>query len=187
MDLVVDGYKGALIKSGNPPENELAKAEADLRVQYADAMGDHEYRLYCNTVKSIAIEELTLVQVEEIVACLRSAYAPQLADALNKLLPGARLVFDVSKPEAYDAQLQRALNRAKSLKLSISLKRQKLDALEQKYGKKAAPGAVNREYYYSVLLTLSADSGYRLTDEVSVWEFCELIKRHNRKQENGRG
>lgn len=184
MDLTVDGYIGALIEKGNPPEAALRLAEAELRVEYADAMGDHEYRMYCNLVKEITISELTIVQVQELVKSLENAYVPQFVAALNRLLPASNLVLDPNNPEKYERSLQRALNRSKSIKLSIEIKKQKLKAIEAKYDKGDKPGSVTREYYYGVLLTLSADCGYRMTDEITVWEFCESIKRYNRKTES---
>lgn len=182
IDLTVDGYLKALAKTGNPPEDELRKAEAALRIQYADAIGDHEYRMYCNTMKEVTNLELTVAQVQELTTALRTVYVEQFAKELNRLLPNSNLVFDVTKPDKYDQTLQRALNRSKHLKILAELKRQKLATLEQRYSgqdKKAT-----REYYMSMVLTLSDAVRYPLAvDEMTVWEFCERIKRHNRQIE----
>lgn len=182
VDYTVDGYLHALAKTGTPPEDELKAAAVELRIQVADVAGDHEYRLYCNTIKEITNLELTIVQIRELVTVLRDAYVELFVVQLNRLLPNSKLVFDVSKPEQYDATLQRALNRSKGLKLMIDLKKQKLEALQVKYGAQGG-GKVNREYYMGVLLTLSDSARYPLSDSITVWEFYERMKRHNRVAE----
>lgn len=182
VDYVADGYLHALAKTGTPPEAELRAAADELRIQVADVAGDHEYKLYCNTVKEITNLELTIVQVQELVNVLKDVYVEVFAAQLNRLLPNSNLVFDVSKPEQYDRTLQRALNRSKGLKLSVDLKKQKLEALQIKYGAQGT-GKVNREYFMGVLLTLSDAARYPLSDSITVWEFYERMKRHNRAAE----
>lgn len=182
IDFTVDGYLHALTKTGTPTEAELVDAANELRIQVADVAGDHEYRLYCNTIKEITNLELTIVQVQELVNVLKDAYVELFAAQLNRLLPNSKLVFDVNNPEQYDRTLQRALNRSKGLKINIDLKKQKLEALQVKYEAQGA-GKVNREYYMGVLLTLSDSARYPLSDSITVWEFYERMKRHNRAAE----
>lgn len=181
MDLTVDGYKQALVKQGNPPEHELLKAENTLRVQYADAIGDHEYRIYCNSIKEITRLEIILAQVHNLVNTLREVYHPLIAEKLNRLLQ-SNLVFDINDPEQYDINLQRALNRSKSIKISIDLKKITVVKLEDKYTAHGE-GKSTREYYMGILIELSDSAGYPLSDNITVWEFCERIKKHNKKAE----
>lgn len=179
MDLVVDGNRFALVKSGEPPLAELYKTEADLRVQYADAIGDNEYRLYCNHINEITRHEITLAQIQSLVAALREAYVPAFEQSLNRLLLTS-FKLDVTKPDEYDKTLQRALNRSKGIKLTIDLKRLSIAKLEEKYtggtGQKAT-----REYYMGILIDLSDAAHYPLADTITVWEFCERIRKHNKK------
>lgn len=179
MDLVVDGNRFALIKSGEPPLDELYKAEAALRMQYADTIGDNEYRLYCNAINKITRQEITLAQVQSLVAALREAYVPAFEQPLNRLLLTS-FKLDVTNPDEYDKTLQRALNRSKGIKLTIDLKRLSIAKLEEKYtggtGQKAS-----REYYMGILIDLSDAAHYPLSENITVWEFCERIRKHNKK------
>lgn len=180
MDLIVDGYSGAVVKSGNPPEHEIAKAENELRIQYADAIGDAEYRMYVNAIKEVASLEMTLSQIHNLVRALADTYVPQFVKALNKLLH-SNLVFDVTKPQEYDESLQRAIRRSAGLKIRRDLKQAALVKMEEKYN---GTGKVSREYYLGVLISLSNDAGFRMNEnDITVWEFCERIKRLNRKNE----
>lgn len=180
MDFTVDGYLKALVKEGNPPEHELLTAGNELMVQYADAIGDAEYRMYCGVIKEIGKLELTLSQIHSLVNTLKDVYSPVFVKELNRLLK-TDFLLDVNNPAEYDKILSRFLNRSKIFKIRIDLKRIELGKLEQKY--KVEEGKANREYYMGVLISLSDDAGIQLTDNITVWEFCERIKRCNRKNE----
>lgn len=181
MDLVVDGNKYALVKSGEAPYHEILMAESELRVQYADAIGDNEYRLYCGMINDITRQEITLAQIQGLTSALRDAYVPLFAENLNRLLR-TKFVFDVSRPDEYDANLQRALNRSKGLKLEIDLKRQRVEKIAEKY-ENGSGGKVTREYFMGILIELSDSAHFPLTETITVWEFCERIKKHNKKAE----
>jgi hypothetical protein len=180
MDLVCDGNLNALIKEGNPPHNELIAVETEMRIQYADAMGDHEYRHYVNAMKEVTVLQLTLTQIESLIEVLRDAYHPVFAKELNDLLR-CNLQFDVSDPKQYDHNLDRAFRRSRSYKMRIDLKSIEIRKLELKY--MGGNGKPAREYFYGLLISLSDDAGYPLNETVTVWEFCERIRRANRKAE----
>jgi hypothetical protein len=179
IDLTVNGYNYAVVKSGNPPEHEVLNIISFLRQEYADAAGDGQYKMYCNLIKEITEKEITLTEIHNLVETLRDVYNPLLAKALNKLL-GASLVFDVTKPNEYDKNLDRAINRSKSISINIALKNISLKAMEEKYaGSNLKP---SNEYYLGILITLREDNGYHISPEnITVWEFCEMIRRYNIK------
>jgi len=178
MDLVCDNYLKALVIKGDPPIEILVETDYNLRTQYADAIGDHEYLHYCNLLIETIRLETTLVQIENIVKVLKECYNKVLANLLNRLCSSS-FDFDITNYEDYTNKLQRCLNRSKSLKINIDLKKMALEKLEAKQGKGSNP---KREYFLGTLITLSDDSGYPLREEsVTVWEFCERIKRFNKK------
>jgi hypothetical protein len=180
IDLTVDGNTSALIKSGTPPADAIADVEGRLRVQYADAMGDHEYITYVNVMREITMLQATLTQIESLIAAMREVYNPVLAKALNKLLH-ASLVLDVTKPEEYDKNLDRAFRRSRSFKMRLDMKGYELKKIELKYMN--GVDKLTREYYYGLLLSLSDHAGFPVTESISVWEFCERIKRANKSIE----
>lgn len=187
IDFTVDGYLQALVKEGTPPQCELLACAADLRIQYADAIGDHEYRMYCAVMAEITRLEITLTEIENLLEVLREAYHPLFADNLNRLL-GSSLAFNVYDSESYDNDLKRAFRRSRGIKMRLDLKHIELQKLEIKYNggdadKQRTPGKADREYYMGMLITLSDDAGYELTDSITVWNFCERIKRANKKAE----
>jgi hypothetical protein len=178
MDLVVDGNTLTLIRTGNPPAEVLRQMEALLRIQYADAMGDQEYRLCVNVMRDITMIDVTLTQIESLINTLRNAYHPIFERELNDLLHSS-FKFDVTRPDDYDKQLARAYRRSRGIFLRKMIKEGELQKLNLKYLNGA--GAVTREYYYGILLTLSDDAGYPIHDDISTWQFCERVKRVNKR------
>ena len=180
ISLTVDGYLQALVKDGAPPEEELRKAEHELRIQYSDAAGDNQYRHYINLVNEITRLEITLLQVESLINTLRHAYNPILARELNRVC-NTSFPFDVTKPEQYDRDLDRCFRRSRGHNMAINLNKIKIQEIEKKYQDKG--GAATREYYMGTLIILSDEAGYPLTDQIGTWEFLERIRRHNKKMQ----
>ncbi len=181
MDYAVDGNIYAFIKHGTPPEKDLVETEQRLRLQYADAIGNSEYKMYYSLLAEITDKEITLVQIESLITALRSVYCDSFINSLNRLLSNANLVLDVSKPEQYDKTLDRALRRSRSIKMAIDLKKLTIEKLETKYNQWGSKAT--REHYYGLLIELSNDAGFHLTESISVFEMCDRLKRYNKKTE----
>ena len=158
--------------------HEILKAEADLRVKYADAMGDAEYRDYCNTIREITRLEIELKQIHTIVGVLRDAYVPGLVTDLSRLM-AQPINLRPGDTDRYDETLDKVLRRAKAKKMLKDLAEIKLHKLETKYQGKT--GQVTDEYFDGLLISLSDSVGFRLDDSMSVWEFCDRIRRTNEK------
>lgn len=177
----IDGNLKVLIKDGNPPEQVLYEKAYDLKIQYADAIGDAEYIHYCGLVKEIHRIDLTLLQINKLVEVLKGVYVKQFADQLNRLL-STSFVFDIKNTEQYDKNLSRALNRSKGFKITRDLKKIALGKIEEKY--KGNEGKGSREYYMGILISLRQEQGYHISaEDITVWEFCEMIKRYNKHAE----
>ena len=182
MDLTVDGNLYALVKSGEPPKEELYILEQKLRVQYADAIGDNEYRLYCSTLNEINNLEIKREQIRRLIEVMYDAYHPALGDMLNKL-QNEKFDFNTTDRAKFEHLLSRAANRSKSLNIAIDLAKSKARGLEEKY-KAKGDAPTTRDYYYGILLTLGDEAGRDLqADIITTWEFCERIKRANQKAE----
>lgn len=179
IDLTVDGYLRALVREGEPPEAETAAAYEDLRIQYADAMGDGEYRLYCDLIKEVTRLQIKLAQIENLIEVSREAFHPVIGQQIGRLL-NRRFTWTENRAEI-DKNLDLAWRSSRSIKIHIDLKSARLEALRSKY--EGGGGAITREYYMSLLISLSDEAGFQLPDTISVWEFCERIRRANKRAE----
>ena len=180
IEFTVDGNRKALIKEGNPSDAELFEAEQRLKLQYADAIGDYEYKHYCRKIAEVTRDEMTLEQIRLLVKNLSEVYVPYFAEQVNKLL-SYKFAFDVNNPEQYEKDLKGAIQRSKAIKINIDLQNIAIKKMQEKYSQ---GGSASREYFAGMLITLRQDAGYHiLAEEITVWEFCEMIRRYNKSIE----
>jgi hypothetical protein len=179
IQVAINSDFSALVISGEPTEEELSHAWGTIMQEYSEAIGDQETRLQFNLFTEINKLQLKIDQVALIVSILRKYYVPAFAKELNKLLI-TNLVFDINNREDYDRKLQQAINKSKGFKIALDLK---LDQYAAMQGKEVKSEAVSKEYFYSVLITLSNQAKYQIPDTITVFEFCERIKRFNKEME----
>jgi hypothetical protein len=180
IDCMVDDNLHALIITGNPPEYELNKAWNSIRQDYADKMGDHEYSLYLQLFKEINVIDANINLVHKLVEVLRVAYVKEFADKLNSVLI-TNYQFDITNLPEYDRLLDLCYNKTGGLKIRLDMLLINFKAIQEKNaGKGNAP---TRDYFLSLLVTLSDHAGYMIPDSISVFEFCERIIRAQKKNE----
>lgn len=179
IDCMVDKNLYALVISGAPTKEQLAKAWSDIRMEYTDKIADHEYRVYLDLFKEINVIKNNMDQVNELINLLKYNYVKQFADRLNRLLI-TNFVFDVEKPAEYDKLLQRCYNMTGGLRLRLDVQILNFQAIEAKHKDHKAP---TRDYYLSLLITLSDNAGYALPENMTTFEFCERMARAHRKNE----
>lgn len=170
----------ALILSGFPSELELFNAWQTIKEEYALAMGNQDQALYVNLFKQVQKLQLTIEQIDIAVNVLKWVYVEAFAVQLNKLL-NTTLHFPVNDPGTYEKNLKKCISLAKRFQITIDMKLAQLEAM-QKTMAKADSGdvkAVNKEYFYSILITLSDHAEYPIHDTITVYEFCERIRRLN--------
>jgi hypothetical protein len=177
----------ALIISGFPTEEQLAEAWLTIQQEYADAIGDQEYKMYLEAFKDVQLANCSFEQVNICTTALDTCFKldhshPGLepmkqkwADNLNDVLQ-TTFEFNLSNKESYYKNLQRCINRSKGIKLDLDLKLARLESLKEKHekGKEA-----DEAYFTGIIITLSDAAGYPLKDDITVFEFCERIKRLN--------
>lgn len=177
IEVSTTGNVSALVISGEPSEEELSSAWGRIMEQYGEAIGDHEATMRINLYKDIYRLQLKINQIALIVSLLRSYYVPKMVTELNRLLVST-LVFDVNKREEYDRRLQTALNKSKAFKIQLDMKVMQYESLKKG---KDEEGGVSKEYFQSILITLSDHAKYPILDTIiTVFEFCERIKRFNK-------
>lgn len=173
---IVHGDLSALVISGDPTEDEISKAWDDIRQQYADAIGDHDHRLATSLYKDIAILKYRYKSVILLVDLLQDAYMKELADELNDLL-ATTFPFDPHDTDQYLNDLQRCVKRTKAILLELEVKEQQYKNITAANGKKGS--RPTDEYFLAILITLSDHAKYQVNESITVFEFCERLKRYN--------
>jgi hypothetical protein len=177
IDCVVDGNYCALVVSGNPTEHELLLAWAQIQQEYADIMADSEHRLYVTLYRDIKVLELTLKLIHFLIEELKKVYYDEYTNRLNDLLK-TNFQFDYTEPVKYLAELNRCTNRSKGIKIDLALKMGKFEAIQKKNTEKGSKPT--REYFQSILITLSDHAKYQVMDTVTVYEYSERMRRFSK-------
>jgi hypothetical protein len=177
IEVSVGGNYHALVISGNPSEHDLLLAWSNIQQEYADVMGDHEHRMYITLFKEVTLLKVTLQTIHYLIEILQEVYYEPYTVELNKLLRTS-FKFDHADKLKYHETLRRCYNRSKGIKIDLELKLSQFKAIEKKNqesGKKPT-----KEYYQSILITLSDHAKYPVQDSITVFEFCNRIARYNK-------
>jgi hypothetical protein len=189
VDCLVDDNYAALVITGYPTPEELQEAWLQIQSEYAEAIGNHDYRMYVNLMKDMILLSTTLEQINCLVGLLEAKYRSEFLQLLNKLL-NTSITLDPADPVKYKAALKGAIMRSKAIKINLDLKGMQMKDIQSKMSE---PGKKpERGYFHSILVTLSDHAKYHISDSIPVFEFCDRIKRFNqyceqvKKQNNGR-
>jgi hypothetical protein len=182
---MVDSNLYALVISGKPTDMELLEAWSNIQIQYADAIKDNETRMLATLGKELNRLKTNHHQILKAIDLLKRYYTPQFVKILNSLLHTS-FKLDVRIPEDYDNDLKRAFNRSKGIKMNIDLKQAAYDAMTKKSASSSSGITVTREYFQGILITLSDFVQYRVGDNITVFEFCDRIRRLNQHNEKNK-
>lgn len=193
IDCLVNRNLAALVIQGFPDQNDLATAWVTIQYEYIDARGDAEYKVYASQLKELNLYNIEYGRTQMAIQGLSDLYTwsvdndlteemrvqrEKMASTLNKILT-TDFSFDFDDPDKFIANIQRAYNRSKGLKIRIGLLKAHMEALERKFGEKEQ---VDETYFRSLLITLSDAAGYQLRDDITVFEFCERLRRLTQKK-----
>jgi hypothetical protein len=174
IECITEDNYPTLIIEGKPTDEELQAHWLKIADQYTAAVGDHEYRLYLNCFVEMAAMAVDLQNIEFLIESLSKAFYQPLLEELNKLM-GTKIVLDGLEKPAYYKQLDVLYKRSRGLKIKLDLKRMQYEAIGKKFqGVSEKP---TREYFESMLITLSDHAQFQLTLNISVFEYCERLKR----------
>lgn len=196
IEIKVDpnGNLAPLIISGMPTPEELAKAWEEIQQEYADIMGDAEYRLYTKMLKDLTLLTISYNTVQKVIPFLiglnleafliHAAENKEIFDEIEKQMVELNKIlhtpfkFNPYEPEKFRGELKRALNQSKSLKMRIDLKESEFEAVREKNENKETKPT--KEYFYSILIELSDHAKIALSaDNMTVFEYCERVRRYN--------
>lgn len=186
IDVQVNGNYNALTIQGDPPISELEVAWLYIQQEYADSIQDNEYKQYLSLLQEITELNGRLQQVQINVDQIKIilvhhynnpedqdfiSFIKAHADNLNRLI-GKR--FNFLDKDTVEKSLQSCINRSRSIKIQLDLKMISYEGIKDKFEKGKKPDAA---YYRSILISLSNHAGYHLTDKITVYEFCERLRR----------
>lgn len=164
-----------LVIEGEPSEQELLNAWITIKQEYADALGDGESKLYYKLQKDATEISIDLTLIYEYIRQLEVVYYPPFADEVNALLRTS-FKFDINNPIEYKRNLKSCLDRSKEKKIRHELMKIQIESLQKKFLTAKAP---DQRYYQNILISLSDFSKYPVTDNITVYEYCERFRRMN--------
>jgi hypothetical protein len=174
IDCLVDKNLYAIVISGEPDKEQLRQAWENILMEYNDAMGDGEDKMYWQMFKDVEVLRITMKEIDIDIQILSLQYDKKYADDLNNLLD-SDFAFDTSDMEKYHNELKRCGNRSKGILIQYELKKGQFEEIKKK--NEETNFKVSREYFQSILITLSDHAKYEITDKIPVFQFCERVKR----------
>lgn len=181
-----DDYSPLIIE-GEASSDQLLEMWQQIYEEYLDMTGAHRNN-YALTLTA-EINELFFrhVSIVEGVNILRKHRFDDLVAMMHK--SGYRFPFNPLDPAKYQQDLDRVINRAKTLLVDIENKQAQLKAL-----RKGDDGEkISRLYFDKLLAMLSKFQGYRIDKEVTtVSEYVSILNLYIQhcdqlKAQNGRG
>lgn len=169
IDCACNGNLSALIISGFPHREQLTMAWAEINEQYSEAMGDSTHKLYVTLFKEVTALTIDLRQISALIEMLHQVEYKPFEQRLNKLL-----FTNFKFAENRTKELETCARLSKSIMVKIDLKTARLTAMQATNAEKEKP---KKEYFYSVLITLSDHAGFAIPDSIAVFEYCERVKR----------
>jgi hypothetical protein len=170
IECAVDGNLAALIISGYPSQEQLENAWFEIAEQYAEFMGDAEHKMYIKLYKELVFLNIEYQQILSLIEVLAIVIYKPFEQKLNELL-FTNFSFTANR----EKELDTCFRLSKSTLLKIDMKKAQLDGLKEK-GENKSKGPT-REYFQSILITLSDHSKYPVLDSITTFEFCERVKR----------
>jgi hypothetical protein len=175
IDCIVDGNLQALTISGFPTQGQLQAAWENILVEYSEAMGSTEYRMYVQLFKDISISKIILDQLTIALNILQVTYDEFFHTEVNRILR-TDCKFNWKDQASYQAEIKKCFNRSKALKIALDLKLLKFESIEAKNKNKTGQ-KIDRKYFISVLITLSDHAKYQIQETIKMNEYCERVRR----------
>jgi hypothetical protein len=170
IECVVDNNLSALIISGYPTKEQLQSAWLEIAEQYAEAMGDAERKMYLKLYKELILLNIEYQQVINLIEVLTIVQYEPFEKKLNELL-----FTNFAFTDKREKEIETCYRFSKQILVKIEYKNGQLEGMKQH--KDETEGRPNREYFQSILITLSDHAKYPVMETISTFEFCERVKR----------
>lgn len=193
IDCLVDGNLYSLVKTGEVINYEkLVVIWNNILKEYTDAIGSSEFKLFLSLYKDITLLELKYNSIINVINSIRLIHDlknlfekeiteeliqihDQFANQLNFQL-NTKCQFNFYDSTSCRDEIDKCERRSKSIKIRLDLKLISYKAIQ---GKNNDEIKMDRNYFDSVLITISDHAKYEITENITVSKFCERIKRYN--------
>ncbi len=192
IECYVDGNLHALVISGVAVMPVLQQVWEDILQEYTERVAHHEYKLYLSLLREITDLRITHKQIQLLAhagdeaneipkGALRQVYDKYLAGELNGLLK-TTFRLNWADQKTYNQELDKAVRRSGSIKIKADLKAMQFEAIRKRHEKRLneqPTKAQDRAYFTNILISLSDHAKFQIADTITVYEYCERIKRLN--------
>lgn len=177
ISVVCEKHLSPLIIAGNPTVQELTEAWEDMRQEYSDAIGGGETDMHIELLKEVEVLSIKITILDTALEVLRKFPYQYMLDQLNWLL-GTKYEMPEFKSSEYNTMLKKAKARGAAFRIDHDMKVMELAAIKEKFDAGEGEG-YSREYFHRMLITLSDHAKYMIPDTITVFDYCERIKRFN--------
>lgn len=193
---VVDKDLKGLVISGNATAEALTAAWNNILLEYAEAIGEGEYKIYISLYREVSALKndydfiLNLIEGMRTSQRLYNEFAgfDVLQDEViksqksiaKKLNAALRLTcsFNPKDEATFQEELNKCTRRTSGLKMKLDVKTITYNALKKK-DEGGEKSAMDHSWFDNVLVTISDYAKYDIDENISVSKFCERIKRYN--------
>ena len=89
-----------------------------------------------------------------------------------------KVTLNPNDPTSYFAELDKCERRAKAIKVQYDMKALEFEGVEKKFNT-GEEKKQDRDFFTSMLVILSKHFNYRVTKDITVAEYCAMVKQYN--------
>lgn len=166
-----EGDYSALVIEGEADPGTLVEAWQNIHQEYITLMGNSQDNYLFTLMLEVNRLYFRHLSITEAVKLLGAHRFDELVMMLKK--EGFNYPFNPNDTEGYRKDLNKVVNRAKSLLVELEQKKKQLELLQQSQ----STGKLDREYFDKILITLSQHMGFKLEkDKTTVTEYIYTLK-----------
>lgn len=171
VDVLVNKNMPRLVREGSPLKCEIDAAWQKMWFEYCDLTGSPEYRQLFGLIKEAGYLEGKLVSIRLAIQGIVTTNDKGCFNLLHNY--GYRYAFDKAKPAEFLTDIERVVDKSKTIELLIK----STHAQIAKINEKAQAEPAKDDWFDDMLMVLSKYMGYRINRKViTVSEFVRMKK-----------
>ena len=174
IDCLVNKNYSRLIREGKPLQKEIDAAWQKLWFEYCDLSDSSEYRQLFGLIKEVGKLEGQLLAIRLALQCISYSESKDCVNILHGY--GYKYAFDRTKPDEFQADLQRTQSKSKTLELLIQSTRAQIDRINDK---SKGTSQDYQKYFDECLISITQymHVNFLRPSEITVAEFVRMRKR----------